>query len=703
MRRFFSLSAVALLALSFGLTACGGGGSSTGAVSTVTISPTFVSLTPGGVQQLTITATDKNSTQIFNQITTATSDNANVSVTSTGLVCAGTWDSLTTPIVCTPSTTVPVTANLTIAVGGVSATVVPVYVHKAVDRFTVHNVGFAEGDCQSQADPPLNISAQAFSGTDTAGQPVDITSTVGPINFFAADTSVVTFGTAGTDCAGTTGKNDTICATPSVPGTTSIYASVTGIQSMPITFTTCPVEKVSLHVKDATTTSFSIDKSATQTLVAEATDSAGKPVQNVFNSSSVLTASVNFSWISSPSPAASATPVTAAAPTAPASATVTGLAPGTATIIAACVPHGSTPCNVNMQPVYSNSVVASVNGTANTTTAYVASTDSTSLLPIDTSANTVGTAVTLPFKPNSMMVTLDGSKLFLGSASGLMIVTTAANSVSSVASAVGTVIGVSPDSSSAVVAGQTKLYIYNVGNSSITTFNLAGITQVGFSPDGYKLYMTTGNSLYVATSTGGVPQRYTLEGTANNIAFLANGPFGFIAESSPSLVGVRATCDDSAKPSASVTGAPLFLASLPSGTGMLALSSEAMNEINVSTDNAGCPPSVANTVASHTLASDPSELLLTSNGQKALVIDKSGKAYVYDRSTSTPTITPITLTGTATGTTGGVLLAGTGAYVGGVNSDGTTFAVHRIDLTSNSDAQQITSTIRPDFVVVLLK
>ena len=65
-------------------------------------------------------------------------------------------------------------------------------------------------------------------------------------------------------------------------------------------------------------------------------------------------------------------------------------------------------------------------------------------MPIPSSTNTPGTAITLPYLPNSMISDSAGAKLYLGSSTALMIVDTATGTVTS-ASIAGTVVAISAD------------------------------------------------------------------------------------------------------------------------------------------------------------------------------------------------------------------------------------------------------------------
>src|SRR5437899_7309434 len=109
-KSFFSFFA-GLLALIFililGISGCGGGnGTSVGTASTVTVTPASLSLDFGQVAQLSTTVKDAGGNTILTLTPTYSSSSSSVTVSTGGLVCAGTWDSLTIPVVCTPAISV---------------------------------------------------------------------------------------------------------------------------------------------------------------------------------------------------------------------------------------------------------------------------------------------------------------------------------------------------------------------------------------------------------------------------------------------------------------------------------------------------------------------------------------------------------------------------------------------------------------------
>ncbi len=64
------------------------------------------------------------------------------------------------------------------------------------------------------------------------------------------------------------------------------------------------------------------------------------------------------------------------------------------------------------------------------TTVYAASTNSLTLVPIQTSNNTTQTAITLPYLPNSIASDSAGDNVYLGSGSGIMMINVVSGAVS---------------------------------------------------------------------------------------------------------------------------------------------------------------------------------------------------------------------------------------------------------------------------------
>jgi len=106
--------------------------------------------------------------------------------------------------------------------------------------------------------------------------------------------------------------------------------------------------------------------------------------------------------------------------------TVTPTFPGAAAITAVCQPPSCNPSPFNQiglfgngKPVTSNPITVTAPGT-NSTNLYIASTNSLYLVPVDFTQPQIGTPVRLPYQPNSMVISNDGSSIYMGSSFELM-------------------------------------------------------------------------------------------------------------------------------------------------------------------------------------------------------------------------------------------------------------------------------------------
>ena len=177
----------ALISLPFLLFVSGCGGAAkvqTPVAASIILTPSSLSLNEGQVSALTATAYNSTGAQVTVDFTFSSSNSAQASISSAGLVCGGTFDN--NNIVCNP--TGDGQATITVTSGSVSATA-PVYVHKQVDRVVVSPFG----DCESSGTL-LSPSAVVYNTTAPGCSPTapcDITSTVGPISYGSGNLNVV--------------------------------------------------------------------------------------------------------------------------------------------------------------------------------------------------------------------------------------------------------------------------------------------------------------------------------------------------------------------------------------------------------------------------------------------------------------------------------------------------------------------------------
>jgi hypothetical protein len=183
-----------------------------------------------------------------------------------------------------------------------------------------------------------------------------------------------------------------------------------------------------------------------------------------------------------------------------ASGSVTPIFPGTATITAVCLPSTCNPSPFNQigldgngQPLTSNGITVTATGSSGTVL-YMASTQSQYVLPRDFTTTTPSSLLKLPYVPNSMVITQDGTSLYFGSPQGLMSIATATNTVSGANQNVpGTVLSVSPSGTFVVVTDPTRqtISLYSPSSSGIVT-GYGGVgTSAQWSPDSQTVYITT--------------------------------------------------------------------------------------------------------------------------------------------------------------------------------------------------------------------
>jgi len=711
--QFLNSRAIAAYALVFGLvvlmTGCGGGGQSSAdkkaavTVTQVEIIPSpSVSLAPGEVVQMSAAALNANGSQVFTQTISFSSSNSAIQITQNGLLCAGTWDSLTTPVVCTPvagvTATTVITSNVTASAGGVTSPTVVISIHLPITSVTITPTAPA---CVAEAGTQV-FNAHAFNGG------ADITPSVGTFNWTSQTSSVATI-----PATGDTGHTDQATATAVHPGQTNITASignVTPVTSAPAVFTQCLVANITVMVPAAnpvvandSSSHFEIATAANRTLTVTVTDTLNH----------ALTTLPSLNWTTS-------NPAVATVSGTSTGATVNGGSPGSVGISASCLPNN---CNIGTNsPVTSNLVTGTITGTAPTSaTAYVTCTDptvatghtcttqpsttstatQTQLFPIN--GTTVGTAINLPHTPTSMMINRQNSHIYLGSTAGLMVVDAGANSfTSTVINAPGDVLTVAPNGNAVVITSGNDVFLYN--GSTVTTLlkgakHIVGATAAAFSPDSGTLLVTTSTGELWFEVAGLTP---TLSGTSlsspSDISFLPSGTFA-IAATTGGLVSVEA-CDQAvgaASPSGSfdhVIGVPTTDGSHNAVDSVVATASPNIHRVDYgiagSGTPAGCPYTLTatdNSVA--TAGFTANQLVLSPDSTHAFVI---GGAKVIDYDIANNAATSVALSGSPNAKSGGVAANGA-VYVGG----GADNKVHVI--TADVEGTPITTTIPADLVV----
>ena len=493
-------------------------------------------------------------------------------------------------------------------------------------------------------------------------------------------TATLSNGTA--TCSGTATVQTQITSgvmTAEAPGQTTLFSSVSGVNSVGVTYKTCPVASILVHGTGGSGTSFSLAVPNTLGLTADVLDTNGQAI------------TPTLTWGSS----STATATVAATGSANA-ATVTAVTGGTANISATC----SFPtCNIGVPAQYGQNVATVSVTPATNTTVYAASSNSKLLVPISTATNTAGTSITLPYYPNSIIADPGGLAVYLGSGTALMAVAASSGTVTTFAVS-GTILAISPD-------GQFMLLSNNASPGQVQYFSIAG----GVLDDGYS-GATANSSAYTPDSQFNEWVNDIPNTQQNTLGQLGIGyPGGFLAalptSYAPSFMDVIAqggltyvtsaggqvytyqTCNQlQLNPNLNATN-PTLIKAIPNGTGAVAVDPPSLDVISTPSPlNAGCPdmnPGNTSTLNSYDLGAGsftPAQLLMTTDSSTAWVISNLSNLLGFNLSSLSPITVPVA--GGATPLYGGLSLDGTQLWVG--TTDNT---VHRIDTSVPGDVAQV--------------
>ena len=482
---------------------------------------TGISLAFGQTQQLaTPTAkTCKGNTASVSSYTYGTSNNQLIDLSPTGNICAGTWNrrsggGIPDYTICIKPSPLPTTSGLPYQQGTVTATAasitsntVTVYIHAQVTAVSLvlENLGTTTpiSGCLSQTQT-AQLDAQAYYSnngaqtllceptTSSSGAYPNCSTALGNLTYTSQNTSVASIDPFGV-------------ITAALPGTTFITASVAGSGSSAGYFSTCPPANISVTLNGAT--SGTVTQGVTQNLVTTITDTKGVTIQGL----TLDYQSTNPLDISAGSGGA-----------------VTANYAGSADIYAVCQPTTCNPSPINQvginqtgTPITSNSVtittpgiasdflwlsspVSPCLGCATELPGLPKSAGSQYFVPVELVTGTVGTAIKMPYVPNSMVMDRTGTSLYFGSSRELMIYATASNSLTKEDLNVpGYVLAAAPDNSTILINDPIRriFYVYRPASSSYTTFSGVG-TSAQWTPDAKTLYIVGTD---YSTSSVGVP------------------------------------------------------------------------------------------------------------------------------------------------------------------------------------------------------
>ena len=518
MRRFVGLLFFILFAFPIGLSVAGcsktaavvycngsGFGPTAGQVKSITLASNLTttgeSLYYGQIgPPLTATSEDCNGAAVsVTNYTYATTDHTIADINPTnGTVCGGTWNRSTGGgvsdyTICTPALNPTAhTALITASANGASSNAIEVFVHPAV---TSVQLGGASVDCtndpasncascnpnligSTQQLPPAYSASSCISQNTTAelvarvyAGNTNITCQVGPVAFaLQNDTAVATVNAQGV-------------ITANQPGSALVTATVSNSSSaLNAGFvSTCPPTSITLSPVGQTANGGNINVAinSPQTFTVVATDKNNVVLESLaleFNS----TLPVNFPTSSS---------------------SVTAAYPGSATITAVCQPPTCNPSPFsqigylgNGVPITSNGLTLTAPGTSSDVL-YMGSLNSQYIVSKDFTTSVQASPVKLPYTPTSMVISQDGTTIYMGSAGGLMTLTTSSGAVASTFQTIqGNVLAVAPNNSYAVMSDPTRGVISLVTPSGTVSSTIGGVgTRAQWTPDSTTLYVTTTN------------------------------------------------------------------------------------------------------------------------------------------------------------------------------------------------------------------
>ncbi len=547
MRRFGTLAFLLFFTIPFGISIsgcskktalvfCNGGdtGPVVGQLTNIVLQPQIfgISLNVGQFGSVgTVSATDCKGSGVSNGAFNYDTSDMSIAdiVPTTGRLCAGTWNRNTGGgipdyTVCNPTNKTG-TAYITATQNGATSNPVPVFVHPVVTSVVL---GAPSSDCLR--DPASNCSPAA---TTTSANPISCTvnpangcCTVPPVstaNSFSPN-SCLSQGASGqlaarvfagtgsaqqniscqvghltytAQTSGIVSINENGIATAQQPGSTVISSTLSNAGSTAGFFSTCPPQTITLTAPGTTVGAggvplVTVNQNNTLPITAVITDINGAQLTGLaltYVSTTPTTLPSGGAGVASP------------------------IFPGSGSITAICQPPTCNPSAINAigqfgngKAVISNNIVVNTPG-SNSTILYTASTHSLYLVSVDFTTGTTGAPVRLPYVPNSMVISNDGSTIYLGSATELMIVSASTTALSREDLSVpGTVLAISPDNGTVVISDPVRqtVSLVNTGTGGGVQTTYGGVgTRAQFSPDGTTVYITAGSQILVHSAFTG--------------------------------------------------------------------------------------------------------------------------------------------------------------------------------------------------------
>ena len=528
MRRFLTLVCLLLLAIPAGVSFSGctrnpganycnghGYGMKITDVAALTLGPatTGISMAYGQTYMVTgpSASTCKGTSATVGAVTWGTTNNKLVDISSSGNICAGTWNrnsggGIADFTICSPPNPLPSTGGLPYATAYVTASAqsvtsnpVEIFVHAqvtSVSLVTKPLTGVSGQKCYSQGTQATVEAEACYAGNNTqyefcappsvvasgnyacaGGLPPGVSSV--PDCTAAIGTLSYTVGIPSIAAVSTNTTTNLVTITAGHPGTTTIAAAVAGVGSSAGYFTTCPPKNISVALADGTTVG-TITRGVSQNLITTITDTNDKPITGLnldYQSTDPIDISVGSGG------------------------TIVPYYPGVASVYAICQPSSCNPAPINQiglfgtgLPITSNKVTITVPGTSSDYVWFGAPGKSRYIVPVELLTGTVGSTARLPYVPNSMVMDRMGNSLYFGSAHELMRVSVVTGTVTKEdTGAPGVVLAVSPDGAQVLVNDQVRQVFYLSGNNAATFGGMGA--AAAWTPDSKTLYITDSASL----------------------------------------------------------------------------------------------------------------------------------------------------------------------------------------------------------------
>ena len=531
MRRFVTLAVLLLFSIPFGVSIsgcshnaapvfCNGGdsGETTGQVTTITLTPIVygISLNFAEIGQInTPSSTDcKGASASIGSYIYGTTDMTIADIQpNSGRLCGGTWNrnsggGIPDYTYCIPTNKSGV-AYISASADGVTSNPLPIFIHPVVTSIVLGGpssncttdpttaccplatVGavtappYLASSCLSQGST-AQLVARVFAGT--GANQTNISCLTGHLQYTVQGASSLTA------VSPVVSIDQNGVATANQPGSVLISANISNAASSAGYFSTCPPASIALTAPGALTSGTPtnpvvVNQNNPQPLQITVLDTKGNPITGM---------TVEYE---------STSPTTI-----PAGSSVTPILAGAASLSAVCQPPNCNSSAYNQiglfgngLPITSNSINLTAPGT-NSTVLYMASTQSLYVRSRDFTQTGLAQPFLLPYLPNSMVITNDGSTIYMGSSTALMVL----NAVNTLAitrtdpTSPGTVLAVSPDGSMIVISDPVKQVttLESSSGSAVTTYGGVG-THAEFSPDSQTVYITAGNQVLIYSAYTG--------------------------------------------------------------------------------------------------------------------------------------------------------------------------------------------------------